>query len=101
HELTRVIEILSRRYKNNPLLLGDPGVGKTALVEGLAKKIVARDVPQALQDKKIYSLDIGSLIAGTSFRGEFEQRIKAIINQLREEKNSIVFIDEIHSIVGA
>ncbi len=100
-EINRIIEILCRRTKNNPLLLGDPGVGKTAIIEGLAKKITLGDVPELLLNKKIYSLDLASMVAGTSFRGEFESRIREIISEVEERKNVILFIDEIHQIVGA
>ena len=100
-EIERVIQILARRKKNNPVLVGEPGVGKTAVVEGLAKKIALNDVPGVLKGKKIYSLDIGSLIAGTKYRGEFEKRLKAILKELKKEKEPILFIDEIHMIVGA
>lgn len=100
-EIGRIIQILSRRTKNNPLLLGDPGVGKTAIVEGLAKKIFLKEVPPALLNKKIYSLDLGLLIAGSSFRGEFEQRLKQIIAHIKRDSDIIVFIDEIHNIIGA
>ena len=100
-EVERVIQILARRKKNNPILVGEAGVGKTAIVEGLAKKIANNEVPEILQGKKIYSLDIGSLVAGTKYRGEFEKRIKAVLNELKKEKEPILFIDEIHMIVGA
>jgi len=100
-EINRVMQILARRKKNNPVLVGEPGVGKTAIVEGLAKKIALNEVPDALKNKKIYSLDIGSLIAGTKYRGEFEKRMKAILEELKKEKEPILFIDEIHMIVGA
>jgi len=100
-EIERVIQILSRRKKNNPILVGEPGVGKTAVVEGLAKKIAKNKVPNILKNKKIFSLDMGSLIAGTKYRGEFEKRLKAILNELKKEKEPILFIDEIHMIVGA
>ncbi|MEO1922961.1 MAG: AAA family ATPase, partial [Nautiliaceae bacterium] len=100
-EIERVIQILARRKKNNPVLVGEPGVGKTAVVEGLAKKIALNEVPEVLKGKKIYSLDIGSLIAGTKYRGEFEKRLKAILKELKKEKEPILFIDEIHMIVGA
>lgn len=100
-EIERVIQILSRRNKNNPLLLGDPGVGKTAIVEGLAKKIVEGDVPESLLDKKIYTLDLSSVVAGTSFRGEFENRVKQIITEVKKNPNIVLFIDEIHNIIGA
>jgi len=100
-EIDRVMQILSRRKKNNPVLVGEAGVGKTAIVEGLAKKIALNEVPKQLQNKKIYSLDIGSLIAGTKYRGEFEKRMKVILDELKKEKEPILFIDEIHMIVGA
>jgi ATP-dependent Clp protease ATP-binding subunit ClpA len=100
-EVERVVQILCRRRKNNPLLVGEAGVGKTAIAEGLAKKIVEKDIPEVLQNKTIYSLDLGSLIAGTKYRGDFEQRLKTVMKQLKEEKNSILFIDEIHTIIGA
>ncbi|MFA6526019.1 MAG: ATP-dependent Clp protease ATP-binding subunit [Candidatus Buchananbacteria bacterium] len=100
-EISRIIEILSRRGKNNPLLLGDPGVGKTAIIEGLAKKIHEGKVPDILLDKKIYTLDLASIIAGTSYRGEFEARLKEIIWEAESRPEVILFIDEIHQIVGA
>ena len=100
-EVERVVQILCRRRKNNPLLVGEAGVGKTAIAEGLAKKIVEKEIPEVLQDKIIYSLDLGALIAGTKYRGDFEQRLKTVLKQLNEEKNSILFIDEIHTIIGA
>lgn len=100
-EIDRLINILARRRKNNPVLLGDPGVGKTAIVEGLAKKILANDVPASLRNKRIFSLDLGLLIAGTSFRGEFEQRLKQVLEEVKSQSDIILFIDEIHSIVGA
>lgn len=100
-EIDRIIEILCRRTKNNPLLLGDPGVGKTAIVEGLAKKILQSEVPGVLLDKKIYSISMSSLVAGTSFRGEFEGRIKQLIEEVSSRPDVILFIDELHTIVGA
>jgi ATP-dependent Clp protease ATP-binding subunit ClpA len=100
-EIDRVMQVLVRRKKNNPVLVGEAGVGKTAIVEGLAKKIALNKVPKQLQNKKIYSLDIGSLIAGTKYRGEFEKRMKVILDELKKEKEPILFIDEIHMIVGA
>lgn len=100
-EIKRLIQILARRNKNNPILIGEAGVGKTAIVEGLAKKILGRDVPSWLYDKKIISLDLNSLVAGTNFRGEFETRLKNLIDELSADSNIIVFIDEIHNIVGA
>ncbi|MBU6500380.1 MAG: AAA family ATPase [Patescibacteria group bacterium] len=101
-ELRRVMQVLSRRTKNNPALIGEPGVGKTAIVEGLAQRIVSGDVPEPLKDKKILMLDLGSLIAGTKFRGEFEDRLKAFVNEIKNASGQIIlFIDEIHTIVGA
>ena len=100
-EIERLIQILCRRTKNNPVLLGDPGVGKTAIVEGLAKKIAAGEVPSLLREKKIFALDMGLLIAGTIYRGEFEARLKEIIDEAAEDPETVLFIDEIHNIVGA
>ena len=100
-EVERLVQILCRRRKNNPLLVGEAGVGKTAIAEGLAKKIVEKDIPEVLEDKVIYSLDLGALIAGTKYRGDFEQRLKDVLKLLAEQKNSILFIDEIHTIIGA
>jgi len=100
-EIERVMQVLARRKKNNPVLVGEPGVGKTAIVEGLAKKIALNEVPKQLSGKKIYSLDLGSLVAGTKYRGEFEKRMKTILDALKKEKEPILFIDEIHMIVGA
>lgn len=99
--LDRVMQILCRRTKNNPLLIGEPGVGKTAIAEGLANHIVQGKVPDALKDKVIYSLDLGSLLAGTKFRGDFEGRLKGVIKEIKKRKNAVLFIDEIHTIVGA
>ncbi len=100
-EIERLVQILSRRHKNNPLLIGEPGVGKTAIVEGLAKKIMTGDVPEVLKDKKILSLDLGLLVAGTMYRGEFEARLKSILDEIKANPNIIIFIDEIHNIIGA
>lgn len=100
-EVSDTIEILARRKKNNVVYVGEPGVGKTALAEGLALKIINKEVPKALQDKVVYSLDIGALLAGTKFRGDFEERLKGVLDQVRKLKNCIVFIDEIHMILGA
>jgi len=100
-EIERIIHILSRRTKNNPVLIGDPGVGKTAIVEGLASRIIKGEVPVKLKNKKIFSLDLGSMIAGTKFRGEFEERLKKLIQELEKDSNIILFIDEIHTVVGA
>ena len=100
-EIDRIIQVLARRKKNNPVLVGEPGVGKTAVVEGLAKKIAKGEVPEILKNKKIFALDMGSLIAGTKYRGEFEKRLKKILDELKKEKEPILFIDEIHMIVGA
>src|SRR5215216_4148753 len=101
-EIRRVIQILSRRTKNNPVLIGEPGVGKTAIVEGLAQRILRGDVPEALKDKKLASLDMGALVAGAKYRGEFEDRLKAVLKEVEAAAGNIVlFIDEIHTIVGA
>ena len=101
-EIRRILQILSRRTKNNPILIGEPGTGKTAIVEGLAHRIVRGDVPENLRDKQIYSLDMGALVAGAKYKGEFEERLKAVINEvLKAEGNIILFIDEIHTLVGA
>ena len=100
-EIERVIQILSRRTKNNPALIGEPGVGKTAIAEGLAQRIVSGDVPETLLNKRVLTLDIGSLVAGTKYRGEFEERLKKIIEELRSTNDAILFIDELHTLVGA
>ncbi len=101
HELSRMLQILSRRNKNNPLLVGDPGVGKTALIEGLAQLIIKGEVPETIQDGNVYSLDMGNLLAGTRYRGDFEERLKAVIKELQAQPKAILFIDEIHTVVGA
>jgi ATP-dependent Clp protease ATP-binding subunit ClpB len=101
-EIRRVMQVLSRRTKNNPVLIGDPGVGKTAIAEGLAQRIVARDVPEGLKGKRVWALDIGALLAGSKYRGEFEERLKAVLNEIKAAEGEIVlFIDELHTIVGA
>ena len=101
-EIERVMVVLSRRTKNNPVLIGEPGVGKTAVVEGLAQRIVAGDVPTTLQNKKLISLDLGSMVAGSKYRGEFEERLKSVLEEIKKADGQIItFIDEIHTIVGA
>ena len=101
-EIRRVLQILSRRTKNNPILIGEPGTGKTAIVEGLAQRIVRGDVPENLKHKQVYSLDMGALIAGAKYQGEFEERLKAVINEITQAQGEIIlFIDEIHTLVGA
>ncbi len=100
-EIERVIQVLSRRKKNNPVLIGEPGVGKTAIAEGLAQRIIEAKVPEILKDKRIVTLDLAAVVAGTKYRGQFEERLKAVMNEIRDSKDTIIFIDELHTIVGA
>lgn len=99
-EISRVIHILSRRQKNNPCLIGEPGVGKTAIAEGIAQKIVSGDVPFHIKDKEVYLLDLTALVAGTQFRGQFESRCKGLVEEVKSQGNVILFIDEVHNLVG-
>lgn len=99
--MKRVMQILSRRTKNNPVLIGEPGVGKTAVVEGLAQLIVQKNVPETLLDKRLVTLDLSGMIAGSKYRGEFEERIKNVINEVIQAEDVLLFIDEIHTIIGA
>src|SRR5699024_3793097 len=100
-EIERIMQVLSRRTKNNPLLIGEPGVGKTAVVEGIALDIVNGKVPETLKDKQVYSLDLGSLVAGSRYRGDFEERLKKVLKEINQRGDIILFIDEIHTLVGA
>src|ERR1019366_8974483 len=100
-EIERVMQVLSRRTKNNPVLIGEPGVGKTAIVEGLAQRIVADDVPQPLTGKQLSPLDLGALVAGSRYRGDFEERLKKVLKEIRTRGDIVLFIDEIHTLVGA
>ena len=100
-EVMRTVQVLCRRQKNNPLLVGDPGVGKTAIAEGLARKIVKNEIPEVLKGATVYALDMGALLAGTRYRGEFEERLKQVMKEMENHKKAILFIDEIHTVIGA
>jgi len=100
-EIERLIQVLCRRKKNNPVLIGEPGVGKTAIVEGLAQKIVQKKIPELLESKRVVTLDMASVVAGTKYRGQFEERLKALMTELQKNDDVIIFIDELHTIVGA
>src|SRR5919106_2735755 len=100
-EIERVMQVLSRRTKNNPVLIGEPGVGKTMIVEGLAKRIVDKEVPETLNNKQIYTLDLGALVAGSRYRGDFEERLKKVLKEIRQRGDIVLFIDELHTLVGA
>src|SRR5580693_6827684 len=100
-EVQRTIQVLCRRQKNNPLLVGDPGVGKTAIAEGLARKIINSDVPEVLANSTVFALDMGALLAGTRYRGDFEERLKQVMKEIEQHKDAILFIDEIHTVIGA
>ena len=100
-EMRRMVQILSRRNKNNPVLIGEPGTGKTTVVEGLARRIIEGDVPENIKNKQLIALDLSAMVAGAMYRGQFEERLKAIMKELNENKNVIVFIDELHTLVGA
>ncbi len=101
NEIERVMQILSRRTKNNPVLIGEPGVGKTAVAEGLAQRISSDEVPETIKDKQLYTLDLAALVAGSKYRGEFEDRLKKVIKEIRERGDIILFVDEMHTLVGA
>src|SRR5204863_9367509 len=101
-EIRRVIQVLSRRTKNNPILIGEPGVGKTAIVEGLARRIADGDVPETLKHKRVVALDLGAMVAGAKYRGEFEERLKSVLKEITDAEGEVItFIDELHTVVGA